>query len=67
MLRFPSCVVLSRFKRQRSGGKTCVCMTYTTKSLGDLKHGVGGLVICQWETRELGGEIVDLSQRFSMR
>ena len=32
----------------------------TTKSLGDLKHRVGGLAICQWETRELGGEIVDL-------
>lgn len=31
----------------------------TTKAVGDLKHGVGVVVTCQWESIELGGEIME--------
>ena len=48
MLCFPSCGG-SGFKRKRYGGKVWVGQRYTTKAMGDFKHGVGMAMIHQWD------------------
>ena len=67
MLHFPSHSGLSGFKRERYGGKAWVCQMCTTKAMGDLKCGAVMVATCQWELRELGGEILELRVRESPR
>ena len=50
---------MSKFKRKRYGSKAWVCLRYTTKAMGNLKHGVNMVTICQWEPSKQGGEIVE--------
>ena len=54
-------------REKGTGSKSWVCQMCTTKAMGDLKHRAGVVMTCQWELSELGGDILELSQRVTKR
>jgi hypothetical protein len=56
VLCFPSQDSWPEFKIE---SKAWVCLRCMTKDVKDLKHGFPMVTTCQWDPRELGGEIVE--------
>jgi hypothetical protein len=56
---FSSCGNLTGFQSERYGGRVWVCLMCTTMAIGALMHGTDVVTIHQWESSELGGEILE--------